>query len=83
VHRRLLLASRAYSEKAWEILLNVQASASKGQALHPLLTARETLRKVMIIMVTSERGLARAFNTNVIRAGVRFAGRQAGRRWSG
>lgn len=72
-----VLASRAYSEKAWEILLNVQSSASKGQALHPLLTAREDLRKVMVIMVTSERGLAGAFNTNVIRAGVRFASRQS------
>jgi F-type H+-transporting ATPase subunit gamma len=69
-----VLASRAYSEKAWEILLNVQG-AGGGGALHPLLTAREDVKNVMIILVTSERGLAGAFNTNVIRASLRFSER--------
>ena len=32
-----VLASRAYAEKAWEILLNVQAAGQGGGAMHPLL----------------------------------------------
>ena len=66
-----VLASRAYSEKAWEILLNIQA-VSGGEVLHPLLTERAEINKIMIVLITSDRGLAGAFNTNVIRAVQRF-----------
>lgn len=70
-----VLASRAYAEKAWEILLNVQAASKGGGAMHPLLTKRENIREVMIVLVTSDRGLAGAFNSNIIRAATRFAKR--------
>jgi F-type H+-transporting ATPase subunit gamma len=67
-----VLASRAFAEKAWEILLNVQASSGNGASLHPLLTEREEIKKILIILVTSDRGLAGAFNSNVIRVAQRF-----------
>ena len=67
-----VLASRAYSEKAIEILQNVQA-AGGGDSLHELLTVREQIKKVMIVLITSDRGLAGAFNTNIIRVTQRFA----------
>ncbi|HEX2620694.1 MAG TPA: ATP synthase F1 subunit gamma, partial [Phototrophicaceae bacterium] len=70
-----VLASRAYAEKAWEILLNVQSTGQKGVPMHPLLTERQDVRKVMIVLVTSDRGLAGAFNTNIIRVAQRFAQR--------
>lgn len=70
-----VLASRAFSEKAWEILLNVQKSAQKGTPLHPLLTPRAEVKSAMIILITSDRGLAGAFNTNIIRVAQRFADR--------
>jgi len=70
-----VLASRAFSEKAWEILLNVQSAGGQGEALHPLLTEREEIKKIMIVLITSDRGLAGAFNTNVIRVAQRFAER--------
>lgn len=66
-----VLASRAYAEKAWEILLNVQ-SASKGSIPHPLLTERQDVKAVMVILITSDRGLAGSYNTNVIRVAQRF-----------
>lgn len=69
-----VLASRAYSEKAWEILINIQA-ASQGTPLHPLLTSREEVNKVMVVLITSDRGLAGAYNTNVMRVAQRFATR--------
>jgi F-type H+-transporting ATPase subunit gamma len=70
-----VLASRAYAEKAWEILLNVQKSAQKGTPLHPLLTPRSDIKKVKVILITSERGLAGAYNTNMIRTAKRFGER--------
>lgn len=68
-----VLASRAYAEKAWEILLNIQASSSSGESLHPLLAEREAVNAVMIVLLTSDRGLAGAFNANIIRVTQRFA----------
>jgi len=70
-----VLASRAYAEKAWEILLNVQAASSGGESMHPLLTEREEIKNIMIVLITSDRGLAGAFNTNIIRVAQRFAER--------
>jgi F-type H+-transporting ATPase subunit gamma len=67
------LASRAYAEKAWEILLNIQAATKGGGSLHPLLTERETVKTIMVVLVTSDRGLAGAFNTNIIRVAQRFS----------
>jgi len=69
-----VMASRAYAEKAWEILVNIQA-ASQGTPLHPLLTSREEINKVMVVVITSDRGLAGAYNSNVIRVAQRFAQR--------
>ena len=70
-----VLASRAFAEKAWEILLNVQSTGSKGTPLHPLLTPRDEVKNVMIILITSDRGLAGVFNANIIRVAQRFAQR--------
>jgi F-type H+-transporting ATPase subunit gamma len=70
-----VLASRAYAEKSWEILLNVNSSGTKGVPLHPLLTPRPEVKKVMIILITSDRGLAGAFNTNILRVARRFGDR--------
>jgi F-type H+-transporting ATPase subunit gamma len=70
-----VLASRAFAEKAWEILLNIQAAGKGGPSMHPLLTERETINNIMIVLITSDRGLAGAFNTNIIRVAHRFADR--------
>ncbi|MFQ3645293.1 MAG: ATP synthase F1 subunit gamma [Anaerolineae bacterium] len=66
------LASRAYADKAWEILVNLQRA---GTTSHPLLTAREEVRNVMIVVITSDRGLAGSYNTNVLRVAERFEAR--------
>jgi F-type H+-transporting ATPase subunit gamma len=65
-------ASRNYAEKAWEILLNLNAAASSGTT-HPLLEERGEINSVLVVLVTSDRGLAGAFNTNIMRVAERFA----------
>lgn len=69
-----VLASRAYAEKAWEILVNIQA-ASKSLPLHPLLESRDEVNRVLVVLITSDRGLAGAYNTNILRVAQRFATR--------
>lgn len=71
------LATRVYAEKAWEILLNVQSTAIKGVPLHPLLSARTEVKNIKVVLISSDRGLAGSYNTNVIRAVTRFSERSS------
>src|SRR5688500_17836624 len=68
-----VLASRAYAEKAWEILLTVQAAGQGSGTMHPLLVKRDSIKQLMIVLITSDRGQAGAFNSNIIRVATRFA----------
>ncbi|RYE26801.1 MAG: ATP synthase F1 subunit gamma [Sphingobacteriaceae bacterium] len=60
-----IIQMRPYADKLNEILANL--SASLEDAASPYMQVREPVR-VLIIAVTSNRGLAGAFNTNVIKA---------------
>jgi len=62
-----VLAARPYAAKMGELLGNLvsAASASDG-AQHPLLEQREGPRR-QIVIITADKGLAGAFNSNVIR----------------
>jgi len=59
-------ATRAYATKAWQVLTHVAAQPGR-QSLHPLLTERPNPKSALAIVITSDRGLAGAYNTNVIR----------------
>jgi len=61
-----------YAEKAWEVLLNVQRAAQTGTPLHPLLTQRDEVKRIKVILITSDRGLAGSYNANIIRVAQRF-----------
>ncbi len=64
-------ASRPYAEKAWEVLVHLsQQPDAKGQ-LHPLLSARP-IKKVCVVLITADRGLAGGYNSNIIRATANF-----------
>jgi F-type H+-transporting ATPase subunit gamma len=70
------LASRPYAAKAWEILTHLVAQRGNIQQLHPLLTQRETIRNVAVILITADKGLAGAYNGNVIRATIGYMNRE-------
>ncbi|MEE9183573.1 MAG: F0F1 ATP synthase subunit gamma [Acidimicrobiia bacterium] len=57
-------AAQPYTNKLVEVINNV--GAASGGVSHPLLETRE-LSHAGILVVTSDRGLAGAYNTNVIR----------------
>jgi F-type H+-transporting ATPase subunit gamma len=64
-----IVAMRPYAVKTGEVLAEVAASMGKESdggenELHPLL-ARRTERKVLFIVLSGDRGLCGAFNTNV------------------
>jgi F-type H+-transporting ATPase subunit gamma len=61
-----LMGTRPYATKAWQVLTHVAAQPGRG-SLHPLLTQREIVKSTLVVVVTGDRGLAGAYNTNLIR----------------
>lgn len=59
-------ATRAYATKAWQVLTHVAGQPGRA-TLHPLLTSRPEVRKTLVVVISGNRGLAGAYNTNVIR----------------
>jgi len=56
---------RPYSEKLDQILVHLSAAASGGLS-HPFFEKRE-VRKQILVLVTSDRGMCGSFNSNLIR----------------
>jgi F-type H+-transporting ATPase subunit gamma len=59
-------ATRAYASKAWQVLTHIARQPGR-ENLHPLLTRRPQVRNILVLVVSGDRGLAGAYNTNVIR----------------
>jgi F-type H+-transporting ATPase subunit gamma len=59
-----IIAARPYAQKLDEILGQLTQSSESGQ--HPLLAPR-SVERVLAVVVTSDRGLCGAFNTNICR----------------
>lgn len=62
-------AARPYAEEMRRLMASVAANA--GSIDHPLLKERDQVSTVGTIVVTADRGLAGAYNSNVIRAAER------------
>jgi F-type H+-transporting ATPase subunit gamma len=65
-----ILALRPYAVRSAAMLADVTAALAEDQAAnveHPLLTRREE-KRALILVITSDRGQAGAFNTNIARA---------------
>ena len=69
-------SARPYAERMRATLEEV--ARSQGDAEHPLLEARESVRKLEVVVVTSDRGLAGAFNSSVIKQAEALIGEREG-----
>ena len=63
------LASKPYTDKIIEMLTSVAQGA--GEVSHPLLSVRE-VKKVGYLVLTSDKGLAGAYSSNVIKEALPF-----------
>lgn len=61
-------AARPYADKLREVLASVAAGADADA--HPLLAGRDPVRKLDLVLFTSDRGLCGAFNANMIKQAV-------------
>lgn len=69
-----VLATRPYSQKAWEILTNLagQRGMAAGESAHPLLRVREPIRTVGMVLIAGDKGLCGSYNHNMIQQAMRF-----------
>ena len=68
--QQAVLASRPYEERL-RTILNELAPYTEPES-HPLLARRET-KRAAIVLITTDRGLVGALNTNIIRLAIRHA----------
>ncbi len=71
-----VLATRPYASLAWQLILNV--SAKTEEELHPLLEKKKEVRKIGIVLVSSNRGLCGSFNQQVIKAATNYLKQEKG-----
>lgn len=60
-----IFATRPYSFKLAEIITHLKSQIDAS--IHPLFQSRENADKVLLVIVTADRGLAGAFNSNIIK----------------
>ncbi len=70
------LSARPYGQMLTNVLKSLVSRAEiydpeSGEPKHPLLARREE-KNILVIVVTGDRGLAGAFNTNITKAAMRF-----------
>ena len=70
--RQRVNAARPYAEEMRRLMSSVAANA--GSIDHPLLSPRDEVTRVGTIVLSSDRGLAGAYNSNVLRRASRLIG---------
>jgi len=61
-----MMNTRPYATKAWQVLTHIASQPGRA-TLHPLLTPRADDRNELVVLVTGDRGLAGAYNSNIVR----------------
>jgi F-type H+-transporting ATPase subunit gamma len=62
-----VLHTRTYANLSWETVLHLSAMAhGDGDLSHPLLTKRADIKKVAIILITSNRGMCGGYNAAIL-----------------
>src|SRR5664280_1795983 len=59
-------ATRAYATKAWQVLTHIARQPGRA-SLHPLLAHRPVVHNMLVVVISGDRGLAGAYNSNIIR----------------
>jgi F-type H+-transporting ATPase subunit gamma len=77
------LAARPYAQMLTNVLKSLVSRAEiydpkTGEPKHPLLAQRPE-KNILLIVVTGDKGLAGAFNTNILKAALRFLQSQSGK----
>jgi F-type H+-transporting ATPase subunit gamma len=67
------LATRPYATQAYEVLQHLAQQPGSVVGGNSLLQHRASIDNILVILITSNRGLCGAYNTNIVRAAMSFA----------
>jgi F-type H+-transporting ATPase subunit gamma len=59
-------AAKPYADKAWKLLVHLARQPGRSST-HPLLQERTRVNKLLVVVVSSDRGLSGAYNNNILR----------------
>jgi len=71
--QQAVLNTRAYAGKAYQVLQHLSTQPGTAASLHPLLAKRGAVKSITVVLITSDRGLCGAYNTNMVRTAMAFA----------
>ena len=72
-----VIAARPYANSLKDMLGNVASASKSMDVTHPLLAQRPE-KRIQVILITADRGLAGALNTNLIRGAQKFMDEKPG-----
>ncbi len=64
--QQAVLQTRPYATKAWQVLTHIAGQPGR-ENIHSLLTIRPEVKNVLVVLISSDRGLAGAYNSNILR----------------
>jgi len=70
------LATRSYADRAWAFIADL--ASKTDPSLHPLLAQKSEIKKVCLVLITSDRGLCGGFNAQMIKKTAEFIKKQVG-----
>ena len=70
-----VIAARPYANQIMEVLKSLAARVPENA--HPLLAHKENVEKIELVIVTADRGMCGAYNTNIIRNSLEFLGQHS------
>lgn len=68
------LATRPYADRAWAFIADL--ATKTDPSLHPLLAHKPEVKKICLVLITSDRGLCGGFNTQIIKKASEFLKKQ-------
>ena len=61
-----VLKTRPYANLSWTTVLNLTQGVNTNKNLHPLLESRKEIKKVAVVLFSSNRGLCGGFNSAIL-----------------
>jgi len=69
------LATRSYANRAWSLISDL--SGKTDQKLHSFLVKKDKVKKVCVVLVSSDRGLCGGFNAQIVKKVAEFTNTMA------
>ena len=64
----MVIATRPYANLSWNTILNL--SQTNSDSVHPLLQKKEQYKKILLVLISSNRGLCGGYNIQLVNKAI-------------